>query len=158
LRSRPWRWWPHPRTLLALQLVWKAAPSSGYVFYGPRYENRPVVQTGPPALLTAPPMSTNVSEHSESAFASNADIQWPSLNSMIGIVGDSCMSAAAPVPFTQGKRADMQASNTNAPVQPTLPPAQPEHAKITLPLASLTLQQLQSLKEKCPEAHVEVKV
>ena len=31
LRSRPWRWWPHPRTLLALQLVWKAAPSSGYV-------------------------------------------------------------------------------------------------------------------------------
>ena len=126
--------------------------------YGPRYENRPVVQTGPPALLTAPPMSTNVSERSESTFASNADIQWPSINSMIGIVGDSCMSAAAPVPFTQGKRADMQASNTNAPVQPTLPPAQPEHAKITLPLASLTLQQLQSLKEKCPEAHVEVKV
>ena len=77
--------------------------------YGPRYENRPVVQTGPPALLTAPPMSTNVSERSESTFASNADIQWPSINSMIGIVGDSCMSAAAPVPFTQGKRADMQA-------------------------------------------------
>ena len=126
--------------------------------YGPRYENRPVVQTGPPALLTAPPMSTNVSERCESAFASNADIQWPSINSMIGIVGDSCMSAAAPVPFTQGKRTDMQASGTNAPVQPTLPPAQPEHAKIALPLASLTLQQLQSLKEKCPEAHVEVKV
>jgi len=70
--------------------------------YGPRYENRPVVQTGPPALLTAPPMSTNVSECSESAFASNADIQWPSLSNMIGIVGDLCMSAAAPVPFTQG--------------------------------------------------------
>jgi len=126
--------------------------------YGPRYENRPVVQPGPPALLTAPPMGTNVSERSESAFASNADIQWPSLNSMIGIVGDSCMSAAAPLPFTQGKRADMQASSTNAPVQPTLPPAQPEHAKIALPLASLTLQQLQSLKENCPDAHVEVKV
>jgi hypothetical protein len=126
--------------------------------YGPRYENRPVVQPNPPALLTAPPMSTNVSERSESAFASNDDIQWPSLNSMIGIVGDSCMSAAAPVPFTQGKRADMQASSANAPVQPTLPPPQPEHAKIALPLASLTLQQLQSLKEECPDAHIEVKV
>ena len=103
--------------------------------YGPRYANRPVVQPGPLALLTAPPMSTNVSERSESAFASNANIQWPSINNMIGIVGDSCMSAAAPVPFMQGKRADMQESSasTNAPVPPTLPPAQPEHATLQTP-------------------------
>jgi len=110
------------------------------------------------ALLTTPPMSTDAFERSESSFASNADIQWPSFNSMIGIVGDSCMSAAALVPFTQRKKAEMQASTVNAPVQPTFPPAQPEHAKIVLPLASLTLQQLQSLKEKCPDAHREVKV
>jgi hypothetical protein len=92
-------------------------------------------------------MSINVSERSKFAFAQNADIQWPSLNSMIGIVGDSCMLAAAPVPFTQGTRADMQASSTNAPVQLTLPPARSENAKIALPLASLTWQQLQSLKK-----------
>ena len=59
------------------------------------------------ALLTAPPMSTNVPERSECAFSSNADIQWPSINSMIGIIGDLMhMSAAAPVPFTQGKSAE----------------------------------------------------
>ena len=82
---------------------------------------------------------------------------WPSINSMIGIVGDSCMSAAAPVPFTQGKIVELS-TRIALPVQLNLSPKQPEHAKIVLPLASLTLQQLQSLKENCPDAHVEVKV
>lgn len=68
----------------------------------PRYENWLISQPAfsKHTLLSAPPiMSTNASERSKSVFASIADTQWPSNNSMIGIVDAPCMSAAAPLPL-----------------------------------------------------------
>ena len=67
------------------------------------------------------------------------------------------MSAAAPVPFTQGKRPEIGSSPAPASAQPTTNTITPQ-ATIRLPLTALSAQQLQEIKDKNTGAQVELTV